>query len=154
MIKAAGDLIATYITPLLTSQLLPNETKKYVIGFGHVGKDVKVNMTINATAARDILDRDLQQVGKCVKEEILKKTKANFTEGQVTALISLAQSVPCDLVKRFTKSSKLTAKSTQAELSAFFQAAVTKAGEKLPASSELTALRTAQTNLFNGVASA
>jgi len=45
----ATALIKSVQTPIFTSELISGSKKNYIIGYGHTGKDVKANQTINQT---------------------------------------------------------------------------------------------------------
>jgi GH24 family phage-related lysozyme (muramidase) len=145
----ATNIIKTTTTPLLTAALLPNETKRYVIGYGHVGKEVKANLTINQTQAETFLTGDLYQAADCVNKELLKKSKATFTAAQTTAIVSFTQSIPCDVLGKYFKANKLAATATASDIQTFFYGLITSADSARPASSELTARRDAEKAYFN-----
>ena len=95
-----------------------------------------------------MLDKDLKEAAGCVQDHILKKAKFNFTEDMVAALISFVQSVPCDMVQKYTKNNKIAANATVETVQAFFVGAITQADANRPASNELSARRDAEKTLF------
>lgn len=139
----ATTLIKTVQTPLLTSELVAGTKRNYVIGYSHVGKDVKKNQTINQTQAENLLNRDLKEASECVEESLWKKNSAVLTDYQNTALISFAQSVGCDFFERNAKK-VVIANSTAANT--FFTGLITKAD--ITTSDYLTARRAAEKALF------
>ncbi len=148
-IDDASSMIKTAITPLLTATLLPNETKRYVIGYGHVGKEVKANLTINQTVAEAMLTGDLYRAAGCVDKELIKKSKAVFTAAQTTALVSFTQSIPCEVLSKYYKANKLASTASASDILAFFTGLIASADAARSESSEVTALRAAQVAYFS-----
>lgn len=144
---AAGELITTHTTPLLTSQLLIEKPKAYIIGYTHVGRPAKAGLTITSDQALKLLAKDIKDAAKCVAAGI-KRSKYAFSEDQAIAMVSFVQAVPCALLVKYVKSTKISATSTIEEINAFFASALAKADELLPASAEHTARRDAERALF------
>ncbi|TNV77478.1 hypothetical protein FGO68_gene14244 [Halteria grandinella] len=139
----ATALIKSVYTPLFTSQLISGTKKNYVIGYGHTGKDVKANQTINQTVADALLDKDLKKAFECIKDSIWKKNQAILTDYQNTALVSFAQSVNCDVIEKFSKKVVLT---DATSANAFFAGLIAKADTTT--SAYLTSRRAAEKALF------
>ncbi|TNV76566.1 hypothetical protein FGO68_gene15272 [Halteria grandinella] len=140
----ATALIKSVQSPILTSQLINGTKKHYLIGYGHVGKDVRANKTINETQADFILERDLKRSVDCIKETIWKRNQAVLTDFQNTALVSFAQSVNCDLIEKFSKKVVLSDTTTA---NTYFINLIAKA-DRNTTSDYLTARRSAEKALF------
>lgn len=84
---AAGELITTHTTPLLTSELLIEKSKTYIIGYTHVGRPAKAGLTITSDQALKLLAKDIKAATMCVAGGI-KRSKYAFTEDQAIAMVS------------------------------------------------------------------
>jgi len=144
---AAGELITTHTTPLLTAELLLEKPKTYIIGYTHAGRPAKAGLTITSDQALKLLAKDIKTAAACVAAGI-KRSKYAFTEDQAVAMVSFVQAVPCSLLVKYIKSTKISASSTIEEINAFFASALAKADEYLPANAEHTARRDAEKALF------
>ncbi|TNV78730.1 hypothetical protein FGO68_gene5394 [Halteria grandinella] len=136
-------LIKSVQAPIFTSLLVNGSKKNYMIGYGHTGKDVKVNQTIDQTQADAILVKDLKKAMECISDSIWKKNKAVLTDYQNTALVSFAQSVNCDIIEKFSKKIVLTDATTANE---YFVNLIAKADTVT--SDYLTQRRAAEKALF------
>ncbi len=144
--QTATDLIVdAWGIPYLTAQ--PNPNGGYVIGYGHVGKEVKSTSVVTDAQAAQILAKDLKSAVSCYQSTVWNKFYALFTADQNTAFVSFAQSIGCDAFKKLLKN-VITTTTTAADLNTKFEALIASADASATASDYLTARRTAEKTLF------
>ena len=105
-----------------------DKSEKYLtIGYGHYGKDVKLNMTITKEAAEALLRKDLQ-----VAENYVTKLNVVKKQQEFDALVDFCYNLGCASLGSSTLLKKIKAHASEKEIRAEFKRWVHCGGKVLP----------------------
>ena len=132
--------------PYLTAQADPSGNG-FVIGYGHVGKDVKAKSVVTEDQADSILLKDLKAAVSCYQSTVWNQYWRIPTEAQNTAMVSFIESIGCTAFKKLVKG-KFTKSTVAADLNGTFESLIAAADAGVTASNYLTSRRAAEKALF------